>query len=523
MVKRRKRSGLWIVTHRATALAVSALTAGIGLTVTPGCTFEPDVDEQTGAEQLDLMRRPHGAWHGRRGHGRNNHSPTCSVRTDTDDLVAEFSTGFRRHGELSLRSSFRSKPISGDRFVELDIRRGGRDLMRVTIESHSSTGAVRVATEYAHPIRGVRRSIVDSADGLTFRATVDGRTSNPFSAGGERNVTFSDGAPAPVLRMEPHLRRAISDLLETTTPQAVDCWRRKLRPGVLSSENDVELDLTAAAPDFGQPAQSAGDPDISTGVNFFTCLLAWAGCNYATYGCITGGLSLSLGCGPAFWACAAISVGVCTGLDAACGDTIQQSASCCPVSCGGGFFARSCCASDEQCLSPDRRVCCGAGKSACGFDECCSGDQTCCFASRLGVDTCCSATDICTGEGCCDPSKACVSECCGAGEQCVQGVRASCCEMPRVCGEVCCDPGFLCNTADPSNPRCCPSSSVICNGECCPGGWVCGADGTCVEPPPGSTCTIAPCTNANDCVPFQGPFSRTLQCDAGACCFEPPG
>src|SRR5215212_1645947 len=337
-------------------------------------------------------------------------TPPCTMSNSGTATTANLKVALK---DLSLTSSDTIQHAGGG-LTSTTVIRQGRALVLQMTASFQGDGLGTIEIVYGKAYKGIARANFTS-DGETVSGTVDGRAIVPFAASTQpTSIQFQDGQPAPNMSLSPTLNRQLTQLYAKAAAQAEVC------SGVSAQLHDSRLCLTCVA---GCAAAAV----LALKGSVAGCTAASALCLFGAPACFAGCMAVAL---------------VATGLGAeVCVDICARNP-CCAVPCHHTNGDPFCCEEGETCLRPG--VCCRAGLTPCGGQDCCPSPDRCvrgtcclhpnfvCGSTCVGpFTTCCGGTTVCNGT--CIGSSCCASPSrpCGTGTECCTSDRAC-------CGDKCC-------------------------------------------------------------------------------------
>jgi hypothetical protein len=267
-------------------------------------------------------------------------------------------------------------------------------------------------------------------------------------------------------------------------------------PAMLTAErpNEFGVDLMPLVLPMSVPGHKSDQTGACQGCKG-ECLGIEAGCDGTVLAGCSPALAIPFIGGFVYAGCVAVGAAACA---AALGFCVSQceniGGACCPVACGVG-----CCNRTETCLDTSNGLCCSAGTLPCPgpMESCYDPKKEKCLPSGVG----------------CPGGQECGYNCCGEYAVCVDPNSGTCCGLLTgiPCGTSCCDGG----SQQCTDTGCCPTAQA-CGSTCCPPGFVCNANGQCVEAQacqPGQfLCVSADKTKQNCCAGDQ------VCCIDGSCC-----
>jgi hypothetical protein len=398
--------------------------------------------------------------------------------------------------------------------VDTTVEADGERVMVIAEEISSARQKITIDYGAAVPGPTATRIILENG---TLSGTIHGRELVPMAVdeAGPTAVRFEDGEPPPSESgVNPDIEDALPDLLKAASSAAEKCVGMN---GTVEAQQAV-VGKRGDRGHVSSPTFSSGCIECKAG-----CLAAEAACALAGFACASLPWPANLICIAAEETSCFVAYLVCIGVCNADGSP------CCPVGCGDG-----CCESQETCMTPAARICCGPGQTTCLGTECCDNTEvcidagpnagTCCDPANRCVDACCNPTDSCLPgvSLCCSAEQTpCVDKCCDTAGCIDTGPNAgTCCEFENICGTSCCEgPGscipslsLCCGFATPAcGNKCCNAGESCLGGlNCCPNERLC-AGTCCIE---GSGCDLT----TNTCKACPMPNTKFCSQGGGICC-----
>jgi hypothetical protein len=294
------------------------------------------------------------------------------------------------------------------------VKRRGAQLMRISIESDGET-SLRMSQDFFSPLHGVKHASATSTDLVQAVGEIDGRATEPFVLGERPSaVRFVDGRPAPTLKGDSDLLRALRELLADAHQQSVECLGKRF-PSAREAAEGMSI--------------------VTEQLDPVVCALCLGGCAWVTKTCLSGAVALAAACGPFGFLCGGGAAALCAVAWRACNNRCLRSDVCCANRCGD-----ACCGENRTCLNPANRTCCDAGLTPCAGRRCCAPGQACVPTGPL-AGTCCPAGSTVCGGFCCPATSECRTTSQGQQFCCQPCATDADCGFSDVCFGGCCGPG----------------------------------------------------------------------------------
>lgn len=321
----------------------------------------------------------------------------------------------------------------------------------IHIEKDSREGSTQVKLTYGSAFQGIREASY-TTDGKMIEGTIDGQRIAPLPIGADpKSLKLADGRKAPIAKLDPILETALDDILKKAKDDIATCTREE--PGRASfGRRQDRSGYASNRPPASDPETGFGSrlkaflPMALAPVSFLSSLFSPDVVH------ASGESSASVGSSPDPFPPQS---------------TIPQNSSACQ-SC-----QNTCAYTEAGC---EIGAC--AASAACFIfaGVCCAGAlATCNIAGGICLNNCNSPGTITQpGGACCPVGCPNVDGCCYQNQQCSGTANVCCAVNVVVCEGACCPPGYICKEG-----VCCTPDRPVCHGVCCPQGHVCSNEKIC--------------------------------------------